>query len=554
MKSIFDLLRRNKLFFLLATIAALALRLFFVFRFPHVAGDSLVYGDIAKNWLHHGIYGLTAGTTIRPTLIRMPGYPAFLSLIFSLAGQDHYGAALIVQAFIDTNVCLVIAALSLELFDERAAKAAYLLAALCPFTANYSAAALSETLSIGCTAHALYYGIRGLKALHQSRPGRSLWMLAGLWTAAGILMRPDGGLVLVPFGLALIVCFFRSSQRKQVFLAGVLLAVTTLGLLVPWTVRNWRTFHVFQPLTTPHATDPGESVLYGVDRWVKSWIVDYASVEDVAWHIEGEPVDFNLLPERAFDSRLEYDKTQELISQYNNDLYVSPELDSQFNMLASERISHNPFRYYVWLPSLRIASMWLRPRTEILGFDPRWWDFESDPQESTISIFLAAINLFLLLAALRGWLKHRLGIYGLVLIGFVALRSAFLGTLGNPEPRYMLECFPVVLALAGGAFRGDKFFGWLSSLLKEKARQQSRRALEPGKANPGLENELASDDQAASIGPGQAGIAKTISAAILTRILKEGINTAEVEMVEGVQCGQMEFKRGTLGELDPFVH
>ena len=43
---------------------------------------------------------------------------------------------------------------------------------------------------------------------------------------------------------------------------------------------------------------------------------------------------------------------------------------------------------------------------------------------------------------------------GLMLL-FVVLRSAFLGTLENPEPRYTLECYPVVLAagrrLAGHA-------------------------------------------------------------------------------------------------------
>jgi hypothetical protein len=51
MIKLIELVRRNWPFFLLATIAALALRLFFVFRFPHVAGDTWVYGDIAKNWL-----------------------------------------------------------------------------------------------------------------------------------------------------------------------------------------------------------------------------------------------------------------------------------------------------------------------------------------------------------------------------------------------------------------------------------------------------------------------------------------------------------------------
>jgi hypothetical protein len=69
----------------------------------------------------------------------------------------------------------------------------------------------------------------------------------------------------------------------------------------------------------------------------------------------------------------------------------------------------------------------------------------------------AGLNLFYLLAALRGWLRWRMGLAGAMLVAFVLLRSAFLGTLENPEPRYVLECFPVVLALGGGAFgRGTK--------------------------------------------------------------------------------------------------
>src|SRR5947209_15689370 len=179
MKRLIEFIRDNKLFFLLCTLAALALRLFFVFRYPHVAGDSFVYGDIAKNWLNHGIYGLTDGPDIRPTLIRLPGYPTFLALMFSIFGQEHYTAVMIAQALIDTNTCLVIAALALELTNARVAKAAYLLAALCPFMASYAAAPLSETLAICCVAHALYYGVRGLKALEQDSPAGKLWGIAG---------------------------------------------------------------------------------------------------------------------------------------------------------------------------------------------------------------------------------------------------------------------------------------------------------------------------------------------------------------------------------------
>jgi hypothetical protein len=51
-------------------------------------------------------------------------------------------------------------------------------------------------------------------------------------------------------------------------------------------------------------------------------------------------------------------------------------------------------------------------------------------------------------------------------ISFILLRSFFLSSLENPEPRYMLECFPVVLALAGAAFTR-------TAELKESSRQQS---------------------------------------------------------------------------------
>jgi hypothetical protein len=64
------------------------------------------------------------------------------------------------------------------------------------------------------------------------------------------------------------------------------------------------------------------------------------------------------------------------------------------------------------------------------------------------------MNLAYMVAALAGLVRGREG-YGIgLLVLFVALRSLFLGTLENPEPRYTLECYPVVIVVASALFIG----------------------------------------------------------------------------------------------------
>src|SRR5215831_10700558 len=157
-----EMVRKHTRFFLGTALAGLALRLLLVFRWPAVVDDSRLYADIAKNWLQHGVYGITNSGTIMATLSRLPGYPAFLAAIFWLFGIDNYRAVLLVQVVFDLATCILIADMARRLFSERAAKAAFLLAALCPFLANYSAAALTETLEIFFTTLALDLALSGL--------------------------------------------------------------------------------------------------------------------------------------------------------------------------------------------------------------------------------------------------------------------------------------------------------------------------------------------------------------------------------------------------------
>ena len=165
------LLRRNSRVFLLATLAGLALRLLFLFSCSRVTDDSHFYADIAKNWLQHGVYGLTDNGVIIPTLTRLPGYPAFLAVVFAIFGADHYRAVFVIQIFVDMATCLVIADIARRTISDRAAKTAFLLSALCPFLANYASVALTETLEVFFTALALDCAVTGLAALRDPSSG-----------------------------------------------------------------------------------------------------------------------------------------------------------------------------------------------------------------------------------------------------------------------------------------------------------------------------------------------------------------------------------------------
>ena len=442
-----EFLRQNRRFLLLTTTAAFALRLLFLLQFPYIAGDSFTYGDLAKNWMQHGTFGFSSPNGPAATYIRLPGYPGFLALVWAVFGVEHYTAVMVVQMFLDVGACFLVAELTREMVSARAARWAFLIAALCPFTANFAATPLAETPEIFFSALALLCAAKAWRA-DAAHPLR-WWTGCGAALAACILLRPDGGVLLMAIGGLLLFRWIRGPERRAAFLAGVVVAAVSFAPLVPWTARNWRVFHVFQPLAPRHANAPGEFVPLGYERWLKTWVVDYSSTEEVYW--ADEPVKIELLPSRAFDSDEERRRIGELLSEYAPE-NITPEVDEKFAELADARIRSAPLRYYVLLPAARVADMWLRPRTELLGLDTHWWDFESDLGEAAISIALGLLNLALVAAALVGAMRGRVQHLGL-LVGWILLRSALLATLPAPEPRYTLECYPVLFLLAAASLR-----------------------------------------------------------------------------------------------------
>jgi hypothetical protein len=226
-----------------------------------------------------------------------------------------------------------------------------------------------------------------------------------------------------------------------------LLALAPFAL---WTWRNWRVFHVIQPLAPRYATDPGENTWPGWQRWVKTWCLDFVSTYEVYWNLSGGPLDVSRLPSRAFDSPAQYVDTASLFSDYeSNGEELSPDLDARFGRLARERIAAYPLRYYAILPLGRVADMWFRPRVENLPIDLDWWVYRHHHVETRFSWFYVGLNAFYLLLAIIGLcLRPRMWSW---MLAYMLLRSALLATIEAPEARYTLECFPMVFALGGVA-------------------------------------------------------------------------------------------------------
>ena len=440
---------RDALLVALPLAAGLGLRIWMLKLLFEVNGDSLIYGGLAKNLLLHGRFALTLPNgEMYPTLIRLPGYPLFLAMCFRLFGMENYFSAACVQIGLELVGCLLLGSFAYRIaspgFKRSAGLATIWLAALCPFTASYVAAPLTETPTLFLLALAMWSMAR-----FRDEPGwgNALWFTFAVTGAT--LLRPDGALAAVAFAPALMMRLPLGSVAREKLMR--MTAVCVLLALMPfavWTARNWRVFNVFEPLAPRLATDPGESTDPGWERWVKSWCLDFTSTYDIYWNVPWDKLDVSKLPSRAFDSPAQYAETVALANDYNHSgMEITPEIDARFGRLAEERIAAHPLRYYVWLPLGRVADMWLRPRVENLPIDLDWWVYARHHADTDFSWAYVALNALYLLLGIAGLLMRPR--FWVALLAYMVLRSALLLTVEAPEARYTLECFPMLFALGG---------------------------------------------------------------------------------------------------------
>jgi hypothetical protein len=231
--------------------------------------------------------------------------------------------------------------------------------------------------------------------------------------------------------------------------------------LAPWGIRNMVTLHEAQFLAPRDLNLPGELVPRGFMNWEKTWLFRISDCYRVTWKLDEEVINLEDIPARAFDTPEERQRVADILERYNDDLTLTPEEDAVFAQLARERTGRHLLRTYLWLPAARAVTLWFSPRIERLPFSghvfPLAQAWEDDPVDLSVTISLFLLNLLYvalaLWGALRLWRRHPSARPAVAFfIVFFALRTAFLTTVEAPEPRYMLVCFPALIALAAQLF------------------------------------------------------------------------------------------------------
>src|SRR5689334_21992914 len=505
----------------LLLLVALGFRLFIALRLPNdEPDDGRVYAQIAVNMLEQHVFSHESQPPYVPSIIRLPGYPLFLAGVYKIFGHGNNTAVRVVQALIDTLTCVLIAlvAFAWAVADERrhrAAVVAFALAAVCPFTAIYLATVLTEVIT-NFLAVAMVLTVTWAFKATELRRSLVWWGVSGLIVGLAVLFRPDSGLFAAAVGVTIVLWFGWRRDFKRLVLSGACLSLVFCLVLVPWTIRNYRVFHLFQPLSPAHGEMPGEFVPRGYLLWLRTWLDDERYISPVIWSLDDRPIRITDFPERAFDSKEERDRVAALLDKYNKgsqspdeespednsadnqndqndeqnqdedsgdednqpeepeehpeaeqaDVEMTPEIDAAFAQLGQERKARAPFRYYIVLPLKRAKTLWFDTHSQYYPFNGELLPLAdldySIHQQYWLPLFAVLTAIYSLLGVLGALLlllarnaEARRWVLLAALLMFI--RLGFFATLENPEPRYVVELFPFLIVLAGAGLALIKF-------------------------------------------------------------------------------------------------
>jgi 4-amino-4-deoxy-L-arabinose transferase-like glycosyltransferase len=171
--------------------------------------------------------------TFVPEVIRTPGYPAFVALIYSLFGVGNDVAVTAAQAFVFGGICLLVYAMARRTASERVAVTAAAMAALYSPLAHFAALVLTELWATFVATAAMFWCLRAIQT------GRIRdFASAGVLLSMATLVRP--AFVLLPFFLMIGMPLLVRSERSARALRGwAMLGIAAALTLLPWFGYNY---------------------------------------------------------------------------------------------------------------------------------------------------------------------------------------------------------------------------------------------------------------------------------------------------------------------------
>ena len=440
------------------------MRLFFIWHFPFYSGDTAYYEELARNWLYHGVNGFYSHGQLFPSDARVPGYPAFLAVVYFLAGPGRR-AVMLAQAFVDLAACVLAAGIAVRLAAGlsnsnrgRISAAALWLAALCPFTANYTAVPLTEVLATFFTTLAIFIflfpaflRIDLVQSNGDLLRSVRIWFLGGLVLGLGTLIRPETPLLLLAVLVVLWLRFRHPTNWRKLTIATLWMTAGLLLPLAPWAARNAISLGRVQFLAPRYAETYGDVLPTGFYAWTKTWMFRFRDAYLFTWKLPSQSIDSRDLPAYATDSPEELSRVVSLLDRYNRTPGMTRALDLEFAELARERSWRHPIRTYLWIPIERAAAMWFTPRITLLPYSGRLWppgeSWRNNPIDLEVTLGFTLLNILYIGMALAAAWSGRANPGIPMIVAFILIRTVFLTQLQTCEPRYVLVCFPALLAL-----------------------------------------------------------------------------------------------------------
>ena len=343
--------------------------------------------------IHFARTGILSYGSDYPSALIMPGMPVVIGLVSLLAGD---GAAL----WVSMRVLWCLLGVLTAWYVYRAGTLCAggwggLLAAcgfLLPNMAWMNHVVLTETPFVLFSCMCVFYTL----AMGKSPERR--WFVGYLLSFAAALLFRSNILLTLPFTALWLL--LRRTDRRVLLRRALTLGAALLVLLTPWTVRNWRQFHAFIPLTYG-AGNPMLLGTYQGEGWPEDGTLDYETnvhqrmLRDYADYYRDDPQ-----PRGADESyyALLYDPAGEV-----RDLK-----DAQYLSMQSDALKAR-YRLRVWWEQdpfgLLKSYLLIKPRW-LLNWAWSWWGVFGVSYEALHRLYQLNLLLCAGVLALSLWLRR----------------------------------------------------------------------------------------------------------------------------------------------------